>query len=109
MTVSMVRGVLTTYTNDTYTELLQAGAGKTLIVRMLNIHNTTGEAITVSVEIADSTGSPIAVLLSNYNLAAYNTLTYGPNDLFLVLSDQEKIMAKASAAGVNFVVGGGEE
>lgn len=109
MAVSMVKGVLATYTNDTYTELLQAGVDKTLIVRMLNIHNTTSGAITVSVEIADNTGSPIAVLLSNYILAAYNTLTYGPNDLFLVLSDQEKIMVKASAAGVNFVAGGGEE
>jgi hypothetical protein len=100
---------LSSYTNDTFTDIAQPGSGEVLIVRNIIIHNTTASTIEVSVRVTDSGGSALAVIHTDYELTGGETLYIGPGDLFLVFDTQQKLQVDASAAGVNFIVCGGIE
>lgn len=101
---------LTSYTNDTYTDIAQPGSGEVLIVRNIILCNTdTSSSIEVSIRITDSSGTQLAVLQQDLVLSPEETIYIGPQDLFIVLDSQQKLQVDASAANVHFTVCGGIE
>ena len=110
MAVTMERYHLSSYTNNTWTQLAAPGAGVVLVIRNLVFCNSTTGALNVSVRITESNGTTVrSQQVATYSLAAKETLVFGPQDLLVVLKSEEQLQVKASGAGVNFYAGGGYE
>lgn len=105
MATTFTSGYLKSYTNDTWTELIAAPAGKTLVLKHYMFMNTGGSETDVSMRIVDSVPTELAVVVSDYLLTTDKPLNC--TEAFIVLTDEQAIQVKADAAGVHFSIWGG--
>ena len=89
---------VTSYTNDTWTNLVTA-TNKSMIL-CVSLTNTTSGSITCEVRITDSGSTEKFRLLPAVGLTAYNNLT---NSDKIVVPAGYKVDVKASAAGITFM------
>lgn len=89
---------LTTYTNNTYTDLVAEESVLTTIL----ISNTTAGAITVAARISLNN----AVILPPTSLAANDSKVLDVRSLSL--ASGQSLQVQASAAGVNFIASGAD-
>lgn len=101
MTTSIANWTLDSYTNSTWTDLVNEGPAT---ITALLFSNTTGGAITVDVRLTDDLDNELAQALAGYSVAANST--YQLEISSLNVTRLQKLQVQADAAGLHFIASG---
>lgn len=107
MATTFLAGYLTSYTNSTWTDLITAPSGHTLVVRHYMFCNTAVAAINISMRIVNDADAEQAILVDDYELDIDKPLNCV--QAFLMLPAGYSLQVQADAAGVHFSCWGGYE
>lgn len=101
MATSITNWTLDSYTDSTWTDLVDEGPAT---VTALLISNTTGGAIIVDVRLTDDLDNELAQALAGYSVAANST--YQLEISSLNITRLQKLQVQAAAAGIHFIASG---
>jgi hypothetical protein len=94
---------LSSYTNDTWTDLVDEPA----IVSTISIANTTAGPITAELRLSDGDNNNLAVIVPANSLVGYDAFIVDIKSI--PVTGGQTIQAKGSAPGLNFLAGGAVE
>jgi hypothetical protein len=107
MTTTLMQGRRKSPNPNIWYDLIQAPAGKVLVVRELRLSNTAGSSGAFHMQLTDSGGTNLATLWDGIAVAAHGRLVeYGR---FIVMIDQQKLQVKTNVTGSHFLEFGGYE